>query len=161
MLWERAGVCVPIQIIRKQKNKLGENYQLLPSRGQGQLCWRRLESAGQFRAWGWLQKALHLWCKGEMLKAIACTCLLQPNTSTPRETWAYLCSLGVRGHCCTEQSLRLHGNFSWVFQLPPQDLTLPGAVYPHSGNAQQCLLLSQGRVPAPTLSCSTGTPRPC
>lgn len=35
MLWETAGVCVPIQIIRKQKNQLGENYQLLPAKVKG------------------------------------------------------------------------------------------------------------------------------
>lgn len=35
---------------------------------------------------GLAEKALNLQCRGEMLKAIACTYLLQPNTSTPKET---------------------------------------------------------------------------
>lgn len=47
-----------------------------------------LEATGKcwgIQSLGLPETASHLQCRGEMLKAIACTYILQPNTSTPKE----------------------------------------------------------------------------
>lgn len=135
MLWETAGVCVPTQIIRKQKNKLRENYQLLPSRGQGQLCWRRLESAGEFRAWGCLKKLHNYNVEEKCWKPLPAPTSWNHTHPFPRKHEPIL--PWDKGPCCTDQSLRLHGNFSWVYQLPPTGFNF----------AQRCLF-PQWKCPA-------------
>lgn len=165
MLWETAGVCVPIQIIRKQKIKLKENYQLLPSRGQGQLCWRRLESAGEFRAWGWLKKLYIYNAEEKCWKPLRAPTYCNQTHPLPRKHKPILpWGKGPLLHRSEPQICM--AILAECSNSHLQDFILPSAIYSHNGNAQQCLLLSQGRVhgedsSTPMLSCSRGTLRAC